>query len=247
MSLPRVIILADGQGSFTGELSATRHQALLPVDEEPLLVRTVRQLAERNLHEITVVVGHERAGIEQALAPWRDQVDFAFHAGYTDKANLGSVLAGLAGSAAPALMLEGAIIFDDDAMDRIAEVAERDDSVWFTCGRLRSPHAGGILRAERTGWIADLRYMAAYENRFSTYRRLLGPTLVGPREMPVFYSLLRETAARTTAQSYLMPWGRHLRELPARDCDLGDCRTATFDSPATYRRCCELFSHRVPV
>ena len=247
MQIARSIVLAAGQGSRLGALTATRHKSLLPVAGEPLLIRTVRQLVERNFSQITVVVGHLRQSIEQALAPWSDQVNFAANANYATDTNIGSLLIGLGGSDAPALIIEADVAFDESAMDLAATAAAGEVSVWFTNGPFQPHQLGGILRADASGQLTDLRYTPVYEPRFSSHRKLLGLTYAGPREMPVFHRLLREAAARTTAQYYMMPWCEHLDQLPARDCDLGHCRTASFNSPDDYRRCCELFSCSVTV
>jgi NDP-sugar pyrophosphorylase family protein len=243
---PRVILLAAGQGSRLGALTATRHKALLPVAGEPLLIRTVRQLVERDFDTITIVVGHLRASIEAALAPWSDRISFVVNANYATDTNIGSLLLGLAGTDAPALIVEADIAFDEQAMDLIADVSVGPDSVWFTGGAFQPHQLGGILRTDANGRLIDLRYTPVYAEQFAGHRKLLGLTYVGPREMPGFHRLLRAAAGRTLAQYYMIPWCEHLDELPARDCDLGGCRTASFNSPDDYERCCELFSTFAP-
>jgi CTP:phosphocholine cytidylyltransferase-like protein len=245
MSRPRVILLAAGQGSRLGSLTATRHKALLPVADEPLLVRTVRQLAERNFQEITVVVGHLRESIIAELEPWHHHVKFAVNLGYASDTNIGSLLLGLANDDARSLIVEADIAFDEPAMDRVAAAVQSERSVWFTNGAFQSHQLGGILRADADGRITDLRYAPGFDRKFSDYRKLLGITYVAANEMPRFHALLRAAVARTTAQYYMMPWCEHLAELPAHDGDLGECRTASFNSPDDYRRCCELFSSPV--
>jgi NDP-sugar pyrophosphorylase family protein len=242
MSLPRVILLAAGQGSRLGSLTSTRHKALLPVADEPLLVRTVRQLVERDFRKITVVVGHLRESIIAALEPWRETVQFAVNSGYATDTNIGSLLLGLGQRDTAALIIEADIAFDDAALDLVSVAAQGDRSVWFTNGVFQPHQLGGVLRADGDGRITDLRYTPRYDRAFSDYRKLLGLTYVGPSEMPRFHALLRAAAVRTTAQYYMMPWCEHLAELPAHDGDLGGCRTASFNSPDDYRRCCELFS-----
>jgi NDP-sugar pyrophosphorylase family protein len=242
MALPRVILLAAGQGSRLGELTRDRPKSLLPVDGEPLLLRTVRQLWEHSFRDVTIVVGHMQDRIERALAPWGDRVRCVPNPRYATDTNIGSLLCGLGGTSVPALIIEADIAFDDEAIASLARVAQGDESVWFTNGSFRSYRLGGCLKADAAGRLVDLRYVPANGPEFADYRKLLGVVYAAEREMPRFHQLLQAAAARSTAQYYMMPWCEHLAQLPARDCDLSHCRTATFNTPEEYARCLDLFS-----
>jgi bifunctional N-acetylglucosamine-1-phosphate-uridyltransferase/glucosamine-1-phosphate-acetyltransferase GlmU-like protein len=242
MSFSRAILLAAGQGSRLGELTRHRPKCLMPIRGEPLLVRTVRQLAERGFEELVVVVGHMRSVVVAALHESRDAVvRFVENPAYATDTNIGSLLRGLERYDDSALVIEADVAFDDDAMDALAEVAGQDESVWFTTGYFQPWQIGGVLRATPGGCVTELGYVNRYEPALADMKKLLGVLHAGSAEMPRFHALLRTAAAQTTAQYYMMPWVEHLAELPARERDLGGCRTAAFNTPDEYRRCCELF------
>lgn len=67
------VILAAGRGSRMGPLAEHFPKALLPVANEPLILRHVRLLRRLGVREIFVVVGHHGDLIETVLAPWRDE------------------------------------------------------------------------------------------------------------------------------------------------------------------------------
>jgi CTP:phosphocholine cytidylyltransferase-like protein len=208
---------------------------------EPLLARTVRQLFEVGFDEITVVVGHMRDAVEVALQPWAARIRIVPNPRYATDTNIGSLLCGLDHSDAPALVIEADIAFDNEAIAALADAARGDRSVWFTNGSFARYQLGGCLKANEQGELTDLRYVPANESAFADYRKLLGVVYAAGREMPRFHALLRAAAARSTAQYYMMPWCENLRDLPARDCDVSHCRTATFNTPEEYARCLALF------
>lgn len=238
--LSRVIILAAGQGSRLGALTARTHKSLLPIQGEPLLVRTVRQLVERGFADVTIVVGHLRESIAEAVRPWADSVRLVVNERFASDTNIGSLLLGLEGRVEKTLIVEADVAFDDAAMDEIANAAGSDESIWFTTGPFRSHQLGGILAMGADGRVSDLRYTPRFDPRFSSYRKLLGVLHVGSRQMPAYLALLEQAAARTTAQYFMMPWVENLSALPCTSHDLAHCRTATFNTPDEYRRCCEL-------
>jgi NDP-sugar pyrophosphorylase family protein len=236
-SLARVVILAAGQGSRLGALTADTHKSLLPIQGEPLLVRTLRQLAERGFGDVTIVVGHLRESIAEAVEPWAENVRLVYNERFATDTNIRSLLCGLQGRLEKALIIEGDVAFDDAAIDAIAEASRGDDSIWFTSGLFRSHQLGGILAVDTQERVTDLRYTPRYEAAFSHYRKLLGVLHVGPREIPAYLALLEQAAARTTAQYFMMPWVDNLHVLPCLSRDLGHCRTATFNTLEEYRRC----------
>lgn len=67
------VILAAGRGSRMGPLADHYPKALLPVANEPLILRHVRLLRRLGVREIFVVVGHHGDLIEAALAPGRGE------------------------------------------------------------------------------------------------------------------------------------------------------------------------------
>ena len=242
MKPPRVILLAAGQGSRLGELTRERPKCLMPIHGEALLMRLVRQLWERGFEEIIVVVGHMRERIVTEFATSGYPVKFVHNPLFATDTNIKSLLLGLESRDDPALVIEADVVFEDGAMDAMAEVATEHRSLWFTRGEFQSWQMGGILRAGPDQQVQEILYVPSYESRFADYKKLLGVLLVGPGEMPRYHQLLRDAAARSMAQYFMMPWIQNLAGLPCRECDLSRWRTASFNTPDEYNRCLELFA-----
>lgn len=242
MKSPRAILLAAGQGSRLGELTRERPKCLMPINGEPLLIRLVRQLRERGFEEIVVVIGHMRERIVAEFAATGYPVRFVHNPLFATDTNIKSLLLGLESRDDPALVVEADVVFDDAAMDAMAKVASEHHSLWFTRGEFQSWQMGGILRAGPDQQVEEILYVLGYESQFANHKKLLGVLLVGAGEMPGYHQLLRDAAARSMAQYFMMPWIQNLKNLPCRECDLGRWRTASFNTPDEYNRCRELFA-----
>jgi NDP-sugar pyrophosphorylase family protein len=242
MVLPRVVVLAAGQGSRMGNLTQGLPKCLLPVvGGEPLLARTVRQLRERHFHDITVVIGYRQQMVRSALTHACGTLKFVENAGYAADTNIGSLLLGLGSSDAPVLILEGDIAFSGDGIGLLATAAGQKASAWFTYGHFQPHQLGGILQSDERGKVIDLRYVDAYAERFASYKKLIGALYVGNGEMAAFHQLLLAAAAETTAQYYLTPWVKNLRDLPCIEQDMIGSIVATFNTAKDYERCVKLF------
>ena len=63
----RLIFLAAGQGKRMQPLGSTLPKSLLPVKDEPFVVRLLRQAVEHQATDLTVVVGYEQEQVRQAI------------------------------------------------------------------------------------------------------------------------------------------------------------------------------------
>lgn len=242
--LPRVVVLAAGQGSRLGGLAEGRPKSLLPISGEPLLVRTIRQLEQRGFGDVVVVTGYRRDLLEAALKGTRAR--FVENPSYATDTNIGSLCRGLEQRDSRSLIIEADVAFDDGAMEQLREACLQDRSIWFTHGPFRQHQLGGILRADADGRIVDLKLVPRWEPAYLGWKKLLGVLAIGSSEAPGFLRLLTRAAAESTSQYYMMPWVEHLRDLPCWECDLGAHRAATFNTPEDYQRCCELFETETP-
>ncbi|MEO7412801.1 MAG: NTP transferase domain-containing protein [Opitutaceae bacterium] len=246
-SLPRIVILAAGQGSRLGSLAAGGPKCLMPVGGEALLVRTLRQLLTQGFNDIAVVVGYQAASVSKAVQAVSTEIRCVENPQYATDTNIRSLLLGLENSDSAALIIEADIAFDDAAIEVMSTTARGTNSAWFTNGLFNPGQFGGILRADAHRRLLDLRYVPAYDARFVAYHKLIGAVFAGAGETPTFRQLMRTAAAETTGQYYMMPWCDHLSVLPAIAVDLAHCRTATFNTPTDYWRCEALFAPSRPV
>jgi hypothetical protein len=179
--------------------------------------------------------------MESALISADNKLTITINDRYATDTNIGSLLCGLQEYDTPALVFEADIACDTKAISKISKASMSNDSAWFSTGSFRHYPHGGCLRADAGGRLTDLRYVAQNGPAFADYMKLLGAVYVGPREMPRFHRLLKEAASLSTAQYYMIPWCENLAELPAINCDLSGCTTATFNTPEEYQRCLEQF------
>jgi NDP-sugar pyrophosphorylase family protein len=238
--LPRAVVLAAGQGHRLMPLTADCPKSMLAVAGEPLLLRTLGQLERAGFQSISVVVGYRGDSILHALKPRFPGARVIENTRFAEDVNILSLLLGLGDSDTPTLVVEADIAFDDQALPRVSAVC-KEDSVWFTHGPFQQHQLGGILDADVSGRVIDLRYTPRFEPAFASYKKLLGLLYVGPEQMPVFRRRLEEAARRSTQQYYMMPWVEHLPELACREFDLAPIRAFSFNTVEDYARCQELF------
>ncbi len=78
----KAIILAAGLGSRFKEITKTTHKALLPIQGEPNLERTIKFLKEANVQDIYIVTGHLKQSFEYLIDKY--QVNLIFNEKYKD-------------------------------------------------------------------------------------------------------------------------------------------------------------------
>jgi choline kinase len=120
------VLVAAGRGSRLHPLTERMPKGLLPIAGEPLLVRSVRLLQRAGVRRIAVVVGFEKAQIEQHLG---DRCAVLVNPFYTLCNNLGSLwFARAFVGAEPFVYLHGDVVFDPEILERALEGAsERDE------------------------------------------------------------------------------------------------------------------------
>lgn len=237
---PRAVVLAAGQGSRLMPLTTDCPKSMLPVAGEPLLLRTLGQLVRAGFESVSVVVGYRGDSIVRAIEPRFPGARVVDNTRFAEDVNILSLLLGLGDSDIPTLIVEADIAFDAQALPRVF-AACKEDSVWFTHGPFQRHQLGGILAADASGRVIDLRYTRCFEPAFAAYKKLLGLLYVGPEQIPVFRRHLEQAARRSTQQYYMMPWVEHLSELACREFDLAPIPAFTFNTVEEYVRCQELF------
>lgn len=241
MTAPRLILLAAGQGARLQPLTTNLPKSMQPINGEPLLLRTMRQLRPLGFSKTTVVVGYKRELISGTIREAQPDIEIVDNVDYEKDTNIWSAHLGLRAGCGPALIYEADVVISDACLPGIARVLSGEKSVWFTHGTFHSPQLGGILSADSEGRVTDLRYTPQYEERFQAYKKLLGLLFVGAQEIGSFSSILQEAAARNMKQYYMTPWCEQLSRLPCRECDLAPALARSFNTIEEYRHCCEVF------
>lgn len=107
MSPKRAVIVAAGNGTRMGRLTADRPKAMLDVDGVPLIDRHLDALAACGIHDVTIVVGYQQQRLRDHL---RDRVRFVDNARYRETNSLYSL------SLAREQLCHGAVIMNSDLL-----------------------------------------------------------------------------------------------------------------------------------
>lgn len=230
----RVILLAAGQGSRLQEILGGRPKPLIDYGGEPLIHRVIRQCNEVGFTDISVVIGYRGEDVSSSIQSYFPATHFIYNHRFREDKNIYSLICGLQGSDAPALILEGDVAFSDMAALRLREGVAPGESYWTSCGRFKEHQQGGILRtADGQPNITEILY-ASFEERYRHYFKNLGIVFCGAGEMPRFRQLLEEYSERTLDEYYMTPWAEHLDELPAKLIDLGESGGLSFNTVEEY-------------
>ena len=101
------IILAAGNGSRMGALTADRPKAMLDVAGSPLIDHQLEALAECGVHDVTLVVGYQQARLRQHLGT---RVTYVENARYRDTNSVYSLWL------ARHVLRRGAIVMNSDVL-----------------------------------------------------------------------------------------------------------------------------------
>jgi hypothetical protein len=238
-SMSRVILLAAGQGRRMQPLAGDLPKSLLPVRGEPFAVRLLRQAREHGSRDLTVVVGYRAELVEQVLVEHLGEgLRFVLNPRFAEDVNIHSLALALAEAPLePCLVVEGDIYLVDECWEALLSPADVERSVWYTRGPFLPAHRlGGILRADATGRVTDLRIVPAWEPAYAGYQKLVGVTRVGPAELETYRRLLVAARDRDLRQYYLTPWIDHLDRLPCFARDLGAGAAVSVNTPDEYRQ-----------
>lgn len=107
MSVERAVILAAGNGSRMGALTADRPKPMLPVGRRTIIERTVGALERAGIRETTVVVGYQKDALRAHLA---GRVRFVENRFYRETNSLYSLWL------AAAYLSDGAVILNSDVL-----------------------------------------------------------------------------------------------------------------------------------
>lgn len=240
MNLPRVIMLAAGQGTRLHSILGDTPKSLIPFGKESLLLRTLRQLNEVGFRDITIVVGHKAEDIVAAALSYLPSISIVHNPRYQSDRNILSLICGLGNSTAPALIIEADVAFAEFSALRLRESALSETSVWTTCGPFSSQQSGGIIKVDIQDNITEICYVDTYTPDYAFYLKNLGAMFVSAREMPLYHSLLTKQGAVSADCYFMTPWADNLARLPCKVLDLGKQGGSSFNTPEEYERALQL-------
>ena len=157
MRVNRAILLLAGRGNRMGALTAQAPKCLLPVGGRPILTRALESLAAVGVTEIVAVVGYQEDTIRAFVAEsgWRGTVRFVTNPVYATTNTVYSLWLAREYLDCECYLIEGDIVFDSNAMQRISSVS-RGASVWAAVPV--NPHncTGIVLSADPGGLVDDV-------------------------------------------------------------------------------------------
>lgn len=236
----QVVILAAGQSSRLHPLTLDCPKCLLLFDEEPLLLRTIRQLHSIELTSIRIVVGHLQEKIKTALRHY--DIEFITNEHYATDTNTLSLHLGLTNLTQPVLLLEADVAFSDSSWNSIQPITQQNASVWFTRGTFQSHQVGGIIKSDSDGNIVDMRIVPTFATHYANYKKNLGLVYIAPEQLHPYKKIL-ETAVNQASNGYYMNhWINHLNQLPCKEIDLYPHAAGSFNTEEELTYCRKLLS-----
>lgn len=237
----KAIVLAAGQGSRMMPLTAHIPKPLLPFKDKTVLERLISQL-QRHTQDITVVVGYKAdAVVEVVTASFGTCINIVTNDRFADDVNILSLSIAIKDNAEPFVIFEADCLYEDECIAKVFAPDLVNFSSWFTLGDFVPGQLGGILKADGSGAVNDVRIVLEYDERFRGYKKLIGILKVGPNEIKTYSDHLAESVINDTRQYYLQPWVDNLLTLPSIETDLSSHRLGAFNSPEEYWNTLRLF------
>lgn len=237
----KVIVLAAGQGSRMMPLTAQTPKPLLPFKGKTILERLILQL-QKHSQDITVVVGYRAdAVIDVLTASFGARINIIRNDRFSEDINILSLSVAIKENTEPFLVFEADCLYEDECITKVFEPSLVNVSSWFTLGDFVSGQLGGILKADNSGAVKDVRIVPKYDERFKGYKKLIGILKVGPSEIKTYSEYLANSVIKDTKQYYLQPWIDNLPFLPSIETDLSNHRLGAFNSPEEYWNTLRLF------
>lgn len=153
----QVLLLGAGFGARLRPLTDDRPKCVVEIAGEPLAVRVLRQFADRGVRRATVVVGHFAERARELIGPRVGalEVRFVENGSYASTNTMYSALLGIEALAEGGFLVEGDIVADDAAIDRLVAAAPVR-SHWgadpwtpaHTGSRLRDDGSGALVEQE---------------------------------------------------------------------------------------------------
>lgn len=242
MSHPQVVILAAGQSSRLYPLTLECPKCLLPFGDQPLLVRTLKQLQQIGLTSIRVVVGHLQDKIKAALKEFENNVEFVYNENYAKDVNSLSLHLGLSTVTGPVLIIEADVILSDKCLPFIKNACEGKESIWFTYGKFLSSQVGGIIKSDAENNIVDMRIVPQFDAHYADYSKNLGMVYIGQKQIDLYKNLLNEAVNGSSSSYYMQHWINHMPNLAAKEINLFPCPAGSFNTLEELKYCQQLIA-----
>lgn len=244
MSNLHVVLLAAGQSSRLYPLTLDCPKSLLPFGDQPLLLRTIKQLQTLGQTTISVVVGHLQHKIKSALSEC-DPIHFIENDRYASDVNSLSLHLGLANSQGSVLVVEADVALSDACLPTIKTVCQQSASTWFTYGKFLRSQVGGIIKSDAQQNIVDMKIVPQFADQYADYSKNLGMVYIGPHEIDFYKRVLANAIAHSTQSYYMEHWIQHLPHLSAKEMNLFPHPAGSFNTMEELAYCQQLMASQL--
>jgi len=242
----RTIILAAGEGKRMLPLTKSTPKPLMPIENNNILSRLIRQVLARTSGEVSVVVGHAKElVIQEVTSRFGQRVRIVENVNYHNDVNIGSLMLALKDGKEPFILFEADCVFDDEAMDIFFNPEYVNNSCWYTLGPFLSHQVGGILKSNDFNKVIDLRIVEKYDDCYSSYRKMVGVFKVGKNEILEYIKLLKQEFKYNTRQYYHAPWIKNINSFNALEVELDQFNVCSFNTPKEYMEVLQIFKENV--
>ena len=229
-----VILLCAGRGTRMHPLTRDMPKCLLPVDDRLVVDHLLDAILARTQGEVVVVTGFAADRVRDHLRQRHPgRIEIAHNDRFDGDVNILSVETGVAALRHPQrgyLVVETDLLLEPRAWDRVFAAMSGGESFWACHGRYHRALTGGIVHADPSGRIDAVEYQPIYDVRFESWHKMVGLLGVGPGQVAADRALRQAAIAESIAQYYLIPWTRHLRELPCSVVQLDGCFARSFNT-----------------
>jgi len=240
----RAILLAAGQGSRMRPLTDSIPKCLLPIGDETLLSRLIKQLQVNEINDITVVTGYKHElVVNEIVSKFGTNIKIINNENYLNDVNILSLCCGIQDTVSPFTIFEVDMLIEDVCFKKLVDKNYLDKSVWYTSGSFQTYQVGGILNIDSENKVIDIRVVKEYDDKYKNYKKQTGILKVGPNEVKLFYELLQKYCAVSTKQYYQIPWIENLEKLPCYEIDFSPAKIYAFNTPEEYYNSLKLFKN----
>ena len=118
---PLAVYLVAGRGSRLGNMTEETPKCLIPINKEPLLTRSLRQISELGVKKVILVVGYKSDVIENEYGSIFNgmEIRYIFNKDWETTNNLVSFCLSFPQIDSDYILLEGDLIYTDEAISKM--------------------------------------------------------------------------------------------------------------------------------
>ncbi len=234
------VLLSAGRGSRLAELTSETHKSLLPIGGKPGIQHIVEQILETDNRDVVVVTGYKEGDVKTFLeAEFGNKVRTVFNANYAADTNILSADIGVDALKNPELgymIVETDIVLEPEGWKHLFAEREISNSEWSTFGNYSEHLTGGALLENKDGFVEEIVYAPIYNEKYQTYKKLLGTLLVGKNEVLLDRELRKEMIENSIAEYYLAPWMKNINRLRCKAFDMSQYFACSFNNLEAFHK-----------